>query len=250
MALSRASLIPGVPQGLRDPLFAEYDALIQAYLEGRWTPAELSGGRFCEIVYTVILGYGSGNYAASPNKPRDFVGACRTLEQVTTVPRSFQILIPRILPALYEIRNNRGVGHAGGDVDPNFLDSTYVVSSARWVMAELIRVMHGVTVDEAQSIVNELATVVIPLVWNDGDIKRVLDPKRPMTEQILLLVASSSGPVNFLDLVRYIEPKTPAYLKRMVRQLHEKRLLEYSEPTGGVKILPPGANLVAKLVSA
>lgn len=88
-------------------------------MENRWAPSELSGGKFCEIVYTILDGFSTGNYASSPTKPRDFVGACRTLESNAANPRSFQNLIPRILQALCEIRNNRGVGHTAGEVDPN-----------------------------------------------------------------------------------------------------------------------------------
>src|SRR6266851_1018203 len=72
------------------------------------------------------------------------------------VPRSFQILIPRLLPALYEVRNNRGVGHIGGDVDPNHMDATFVISSCNWVMAELVRVYHDLSTNEAQEIVDTL----------------------------------------------------------------------------------------------
>src|SRR5258707_12835883 len=72
------------------------------------------------------------------------------------VPRSFQILIPRLLPALFEVRNNRGVGHAGGDVDPNHMDAVFVLSSCNWVMAELVRVFHDVSVAEAQTFVDKL----------------------------------------------------------------------------------------------
>jgi len=68
------------------------------------------------------------------------------MEVHTRVPRSFQILIPRLLPALYEIRNNRGVGHVGGDVDPNYMDATMVVGAVKWIMGELTRVFHSVSV--------------------------------------------------------------------------------------------------------
>lgn len=46
------------------------------------------------------------------------VDACERLEQApaSKFPRSVRIQIPRVLIAFYEIRNNRGVGHVGGDV--------------------------------------------------------------------------------------------------------------------------------------
>ena len=73
-------------------------------------------------------------------RPSNFVEACRRLESNSGGPRSFKILIPRLLPLLYEIRNNRNVGHVGGDVDPNHMDATTVLAIVAWVMAELVRV--------------------------------------------------------------------------------------------------------------
>jgi hypothetical protein len=122
--------LAAIPNGLRLPLLSEYQSIAQNYAEHRWSPAELSAGIFCEIVYTILDGHAKGSYPAHPSKPADFVGACRKLEQNIHVPRSFQILIPRLLPALYEVRNNRGVGHTGGDVDPNHMDATWFCRAA------------------------------------------------------------------------------------------------------------------------
>jgi len=247
--INRASFLSGVPNGLKDPLLAEYDLILQAYLEAKWTPTELSGGKFCEIVYTILHGHSSGSYASSPSKPNNFVDACKRLEQNSGVPRSFQILIPRILPALYEVRNNRGVGHVGGDVDPNFMDSTFVVSTARWVMAELTRVFHMLTPDEAQKAVDGLATTVIPIVWHNGPIRRVLNPNASMLDHILLLASSSPAFITYNELKNAIEPKTESYLKRSIRKLHKDRFLEFDEATGRIMVLPPGASYVASLIS-
>ena len=71
-------------------------------------------------------------------------------------PRSVRIQIPRSLIALYEVRNNRGVGHVGGDVDPNPMDARIVLKMARWVVAELVRVSHGLDTAEAKGVVEHL----------------------------------------------------------------------------------------------
>src|SRR6266446_3333192 len=99
--MSVQNALTAIPAGLRLPLLAEYQSIVQNYSEHRWSPSELSGGLFCEIVFTILGGHAAGNYAAAPSKPRDFPGACRRLEQNTQVPHSFRILIPRLLPALY-----------------------------------------------------------------------------------------------------------------------------------------------------
>jgi hypothetical protein len=242
--------LASLPDGLREPLLQEFDSIVSNYLETRWAPSELSGGRFCEIVYTILEGYATGNYSSSPSKPRNFVDACRRLESHAGVPRSFQILMPRLLPALYEIRNNRGVGHVGGDVDSNFMDATAVVSMASWVMAEMIRVLHGVSTSEAQQLVDNLVERRLPLVWKSGDIRRVLDPQISLKDQILLLIASASIRVQVDQLFQWLDYGNRAYFNRLLRQLHRDRFVEFNEESQEAELLPPGFDYVSNLLKA
>ena len=237
-----ATALTTIPAGLRDPLLAEYQNIVQNFMEHRWLPSELGGGRFSEIVYTILDGRAKGSYAAAPSKPGNFEQACKRLENNTGVPRSFQILIPRILPALYEIRNNRSVGHVGGDVDPNHMDSVAVLSMANWVMGELVRVYHGLNVADAQKVVDALAEVRIPIVWSDGSTKRVLQPSLTLPEQLLLLIASTFPQVTVADLKSWSEASDKKYFLKLLRGLHKKRWVELDESTGSVRILPPGTS--------
>ena len=213
-------------------------------MERRWTPSELSGGRFCEIVYTVLVGYAKGTYPSSPSKPSNFVDACRQIENCSHIPRSFQILIPRLLPALYEIRNNRNVGHVGGEVDPDFMDSSIVVSIASWVLAELIRVIHNISTEEAQKLVESLTERRHPLVWKSEDKSRVLDPKLSLKVQILLLLVSASGRVLINKLFSDSGSRNRSYFNLILRNLHDNRLLEIHDDEEAVEILPPGSNYI------
>ncbi len=248
--ITDAKALAPIPVGLRIPLIDEYNNIIQNYMERRWSPTELSGGRFCEIVYTIIGGFASSTYPSVPEKPANFVSACRNLENNTSVPRSFQILIPRILPALYEIRNNRNVGHVGGDVDPNHMDATAVVSMSSWIMGELVRVFHKVSVQEAQEIVDSLVERRIPLVWNIAGLKRVLDPNLSLKYQILLLISSSPTPVLIDDLFSWCDYNNRPYFTKTLRQLHKKRLLELSIDLNTVQILPPGSAYISQMIAS
>jgi hypothetical protein len=89
----------------------------------------------CEVVYSIIDGTLKGSSPASASKPQDMVTACQALEKQPSVlgrvgDRSLRLLIPRVLPVLYEIRNDRGVGHVGGDVDANHMDAEFVQATA------------------------------------------------------------------------------------------------------------------------
>jgi len=238
-----------IPDGLREPLLEEYGTILRNYLERRWTPSELSGGRFCEIVYTILNGYSTGNYPSSPTKPTNFVEACRALESNTSNPRSFQILIPRILPALYEIRSNRGVGHVGGDVNSNHIDASVVLSITSWIMAELIRVFHNIDIQDAQKIADSLVDHQTPLVWQSGDIRRVLKPDLSIRNQILLL-SSMSKSVTRDDLLCWIEPSNRSYFYRLLREMHRSRLIELSSDETTIELLPPGMAIVESIISS
>ena len=45
-----------LPAGLRDPLLQSYREIAANYTESRFEPAELNGGKFSEVVYTIIAG--------------------------------------------------------------------------------------------------------------------------------------------------------------------------------------------------
>lgn len=237
-----------LPSGLRDPLIAEHDSLIQAYLERRWTPAGVSGGKFCEIVYTILDGSGAGTYASKPKKPKDMVAACKALEQRMDLPRSFRILIPRVLPPLYEVRNNRGSGHAGGEVDPNHMDTVVVLAMVNWVMAELVRVLHSTTTDEAQSVVDSLASRRIPLVWQGTERRRVLDTSLDLVAQTLVLIGTAAKAVDVDEVFRDTGATNRTYFNKLLRKLHKDRLVELASDESNVLILPPGSARVEAIV--
>src|SRR5688572_23856301 len=95
-----SQLLAGLPQGLREPLIASYREIAANYIERRWEPSELNGGKFCEIVYSVIDGAITGNFPAAATKPARMADSCKALEQRPANParvgdRSLRVLIPR-----------------------------------------------------------------------------------------------------------------------------------------------------------
>src|SRR5262249_17697761 len=136
--------------------------------------------------------------------------------------------IPRMLLGLYDIRNNRGVGHVGGDVDPNHMDAEQVLSTASWLMAELVRIFHGVTTAEAQQTVDTLVERRTPLIWEVEGVKRVLDTKMKTRDRALVLLHHSPGWVSAKELFDWIEYSTLANFRRdVLRPLHRARLIEF-----------------------
>jgi hypothetical protein len=247
--LNSAALFASLPVTLRDELIACYQEIVRNYLERRWEPAELNGGKFCEVVYTILDGATSGTFANSARKPARMVDACRALEGKPAVAtrvgdRSLRVLLPRLLPFLYEIRNNRGVGHVGGDVDPNHEDAEAVLAMASWVMAELVRIFHKVSLSDAQAAVESLVQKRHPLVWSVEGIKRVLNPTMSKSTQTLVLLYSEPGWVQTDTLCKWVEYSSLAmYRTRILRPLHQRRFVEHDADQGRVRITPAGVQL-------
>lgn len=248
--ISASTLLAGLPAGLREPLLGCYQEIASNYSEHRWEPAELNGGKLCEVVFTIVSGAISGSYAVKPSKPPNMVDACRALEKLPAVStrvgdRSLRVLIPRMLTALYEIRNNRNVGHVGGDVDPNYLDASAVFEMSSWVVAELVRLFHQVPIKEAQESVDALIERKTPLIWEVGSIRRVLDTSMSAGDQTLLLLHQRPGWVAANDLAAWVEyASTSMFRTRVLRKLHKSRLIEYEEASGLARISPKGTKEV------
>jgi hypothetical protein len=243
-----------LPQGLRDDLLGAFTEIVKNYQERRWEPSELNGGKLCEAVFTIVDGYLQGGiYPSRAKKPGNFPKACLDLEtKYAAVPnsRSPRILIPRKMLGLYDIRNNRGVGHAGGDVDPNQMDATIVLADAKWLVAELVRLLHELSTDEATELVEALVERHVPWVWSDDDIKRVLRLGLTYRQQTLVLLLSQTGPASEENLARWIEHPRIRDYRTVLRQMHKQRQIEYGEGGLAVRLLPPGVDAAEKLVSS
>lgn len=250
MKASFDTLFANIPAGLRGDLQDKFSDVVKHYYERKWEPSELNGGKFCEAAYTVLEGYITGTYKGAAYKPRSMENACQQLAQHATAPDSVRLSIPRAIIALYDIRNRRGVGHVGGEVSPNHMDAMYVLSSAKWILAELIRVYNGLTVAEAQQAVEELSERDIPLIWSSDNIRRVLvNGLSKKDETILLLYSSDDGSLSESDLVRYTEHSNGAVYRRdILSKTHKKRLWEYDKKAGLVTLLPPGVAAAEELI--
>jgi hypothetical protein len=202
------------------------------------------------VVYSIIAGRATGLYPPQASKPSDFVAACKALENRTSLERGLRILASRMLPPLYEIRNNRDVGHVGGDVDPNYMDSAFSIAAASWLLAELIRVFHQLDVRDAKRLVDQITQIKTPSVWIEEDIRRVLNPKMKLSDQCLLLIASAGTEATFSKLLDWTETKNRTYMKRIIAELHKIRQIEAAQPDIKIRLLPAGAEKVRALLSA
>lgn len=239
----------GIPDALVDELLDAYTEVLRNYREQRWEPAELNGGKLCEVVYTILRGHVDGSFPTHSSKPANMVDACRALEKAdqNKFSRSARIQLPRMLVAIYEIRNNRGVGHVGGDVNANHMDATCILHMCQWVVAELVRLFHATSTTAATEIVDSIVERVVPLIWSVDGKYRVLDTSFSMKEKTLLLMYQSPGAVLESDLCAWVEHSNPSVYRRdVLRALHMGKFIEYDAATKRATISPKGMAIVER----
>jgi hypothetical protein len=246
-------VLAGIPAGLRDPLLEEYRGLSDAYAQGRWKSASLDAGRFCEVVYSIIDGALSGSFSTAPSKPPNFPQSCRELENrapIAVGDHALRLLIPRILVGMYDVRNNRNVGHVGGDVVANHMDATLVWGTASWVLAELIRIFHSVSTIEAQNSVDMVVERRVPLIWEIGSMRRVLDVKMSAREKALVLLYGQVGWVATGTLAEWAKySNCSVFRTKVLVPLADELLVELDGAKDSAIITPLGTTAAEILLS-
>lgn len=248
--IGSSRVLAGLPRALRDSLLKSYNEIVSNFLERRWEPSELNGGKFSEAAYSIVSGAVNGSFPSRATKPANMLNACRALENAPADTnrvgdRSLRVLIPRVLSVLYEIRNNRGVGHVGGDVDANHMDASAVQAMASWVMAEFVRIFHGLSTSEAQQTIDALVERKTPIIWDTGEVKRILDPRMSAKHQVLLLLHYSTGWVQTDDLLKWIEySNASAFRNSILMGLHKMRFIEFDPKKGRAQVSPMGVKEV------
>lgn len=248
------SALAGVPNDkLRTKLIESYLDLKHAYLEARYDLAGLNAGKFCEVALRIAQERVLGTCTPLGKRIANFADDCRTLvtSPTASAPESIREIIPRALVFLYTVRNKRGIGHVGGDVDANRVDAMTMVQTADWVVCELIRLFHGLSLEEAQDLVDALSTRQSPVIWEVGGKKRVLRTGLSAADEVLLLLyAENQMAVLTEDLCSWVEYSNASVFRRKVLQkLHIERLVEYDTETELVHLSPTGvAKVEAELL--
>lgn len=246
------NILGNIPAGLRTPLIIEFNTIIKNYIERRWEPAELDAGKLCEVIYSILEGYVENNYSSKPKKPNNMFAACLAFEKADKMKfnRSVRIQIPRMLIAIYEVRNSRGVGHVGEDVDPNYMDATLVMNMSKWLMAELVRIFHDVDTTTATGAVESLIEKTSLLVWDVDGKKRVLDVKLTTNQAVLVLLYNSTTAVAEKDLFEWTDYKNLTLFRKILSKLHKSRFVEYDKVKKIVHLSPSGVDSVEKEILA
>jgi hypothetical protein len=246
------SALAGVDKNFRHRLIDAYLTVKQAFAEGQYDTCGLRSGKFCEVVLRILQQELTGSFTPFGTKLPNFTDECRKLEKTpkTAGPETLRLIIPRAIDYVYTLRNKRDIGHVGGDVDANETDAALCVRALDWCIAELIRVFHSLSLEDAQELIDSLAVRQFPVVWHVGGVKRVLKTGLSLKDQTLyLLYSDRHTAVPTEDLVSWVEVKRASDFKsRVLIPMHKGRLIEYDRLTETVVLSPTGADAAEQLL--
>ncbi|MBA7690044.1 hypothetical protein ES703_98567 [subsurface metagenome] len=223
----KQQLSNSIDHSLVERLLERYTELKQNYYLGKYKPSELDAGHFAEVVIRILQFVTVGTYTRLGQPLNRF--DAREVERYAqlpsaTYPDSIRIHIPRVVFAIYGIRNRRGVGHVGGDVNPNLSDASFIVASCDWIMAEILGLYYTSTLEEAQQFVDTIVIRKVPLVQDFNGFLKVLAPRLSVPRQVLVLLyqRGASG-ASRQELGQWVKTKSTSHIPNTLARLeHEK----------------------------
>ena len=251
------SALLGINDDFRDKIIDVYIELKKRYAKSffsdEYDAVGISSGKFFEYVYRFLEFEIFKKYTPFDKHISNFPSELNKLTQAPSASanESLRVIIPRALLLIYTLRNKRGIGHIGGDVQANEIDIATIVKNTDWVICELIRIYHNLSLEEAQLIVNSLNIKMLPDIWNIDGKKRILKNGLSFSEKTLLLLYNElDNSANIKDLFNWVEYSSLSmYKSKIILALHKEKLIEFDQTTLNVTISPKGIQNIETLLT-
>jgi len=209
-----------IEQDLVKRLLNYYKKVKQNFFLGRYEPSQLNSAKFVEVTFRILEYITRGNYTPW-DKDIKINALMQYLENLPKdkYTNSIRLHIPRVLRVIYDIRSKRGVTHAS-EIDPNFMDATFVVAACDWVLAEFIHLFYTGDPNDAQKIISRITERKVPIIEEFGEDLKVLNPDLSVADKILLILYKRyPNYVSTNDLKRWIKTKSFSHIPTVLCQL-------------------------------
>ena len=220
------ALARSVPQQLAEDLIGDFLQLRQDVATA--TLGRSSGGKIVETFVQILQQLERGNYDSKPSVDAYLTG----LEsRACTLDDGLRICAGRVARGLYAIRSKRNIVHKGS-VDPNAYDVRMLLHGAEWMIAELLRLTQGLSMQEAGVLI-EMVQAPIATVVEDFAARRLVLPKLVMVDEILVLLHShypEQVPANRIH--SSMNRRNAGSVTNTLRDLWKRKLVEGSAKEG------------------
>lgn len=219
---------------LVDELLAAYQEAKHNFYLGGLRLGTVEGGRFCEAALR-MLQQTTTNAFTPLGKQLD---ANKIIVQLSNTsagsfPDAIRLHIPRAIRVVYDVRNSRDAAHLADGIDPNLQDASLVIGNIDWILAELVRLYHGINPNDAQQIIDTLVTRKVPIVQDFDGFLKVLNPKLKATEYVLvLLYERGAAGASHEQIESWVRPPMRANLRRTLNKMVHDQAYLHSD--GGI----------------
>jgi len=190
----------------------------------------LMGGRFAEVVIRIYQHLLTSSYTAigtdiSGSEKTKVMNSVQSHAAIDEHVRQKTVPLVRLL---LDFRNNRDSAHLGG-FDANCMDALFVLSSATWIISELIRVYGGYSMDEAQKIVEDLSVKEYPVIFEiDGELFITRSDLKAWQEALVILYKTKKSKFDVIFSATKDKNKS-RFMSTLDQMIAEKLLAKKDE---------------------
>jgi len=238
----RDVLLGAVPVELVDGLLRQHSRAHRSAQLGRWEDALEAVGKYTEFAWRCNQQVTLGRFTSLEEEmPKTHV-MLREIEQQRrgSCPESLRVTTPKVLYALYALRSKRGGAHVSGEVNSDRVDTMLSLRMADWFLAELVRVLEKLPLEEAQALVDSLVQREMPVVYRDEHVRRVMKTGLKLGDEILVLLCSETVGLTEKQLIESSQ-KSRGGVRSAIDNLVRQRLAyRTKEQPYRLRILPTG----------
>lgn len=240
--------LSGIDVQFRDKIILTFIELKKRYVKSfyndEYDAVGLSAGKFCEFIFRFLEYEITSSYTPFDKHIINFPNELSKLTQspASQGNESIRIIIPRALLLIYTLRNKRGIGHIGGDIQANSIDIATILKVVDWVICELIRIYHNLSLIEAQLIIDSLNLKIIPDVWHVDGKKRIIKEGLTFSQKTLILLYNElDNKATLKELYEWTEYSSQSmYKSKIIIPLHKNKLIEFDSKNSIINISPKG----------
>lgn len=236
-----AQIVPPLDKTLAESLVQEFIDLERRYVLGDWEPATLNGGQFAEIAARIVYHIDAKNL--NRRKGVDdclgYVEDEKNQNQHAFPHRRTALHLCRVLRTIYKFRSQRGAVHIDPDYSANEMDSTLIMSLARWTISELLRVFWTGPTNDIAKVVKEIVRFEVPAILVIDQKPLVLRTDCSVEEEVLLLLHNAGEAGMSRNAVGLSVPKSAPQVTRALQELIKPALRQAVKRSDGTYVLTP-----------
>lgn len=226
------AISPPLPKDIAEGLVSSYVETRQDLTTG--TLGRVAPGKFVEKLVQALQFLETGAFDNSPSVD----SYLRKIEsRQSSLDDGLRLLASRIGRSMYGLRSKRNIAHIG-PIDPNLYDLRYLFEGARWVMAELIRVLTTLPMDEAGALVGQIGAPVDEFLETFDEKRLVLADTSVRNELLIILKSIYPDARKKGELVRDLDRRNARSVGKRIGELWQDKLIE--EVKEGFKLTRAG----------